>query len=64
MEKNTGGQFFIRRRTGVRLVPDLFLSDKMFTSHHDHVVLRYPYKIIRFQSTQRLETLLMWRNGF
>ena len=64
MEKNTGGQFFIRRRTGVRLVPDLFLSDKMFTSHHDHVVLRSPNKIIRFQSTQRLKTHLMWKNGF
>ena len=58
MEKNTG-QFFIRLQTGVRLARDLFLSDKMFTSHQDHVVLRSPYKIIRFQSKQRLKAHLL-----
>ena len=43
IEKNTGGQFFIiEDKTGVRLGRDMFLSDKMFTSHQDHVVLRSP----------------------
>ena len=56
IEKNTGGQFFIiEDKTGVRLGLDMFLSDKMFISYQDLVVLRSQYKIIRFQTKHRLK---------